>query len=103
LPLQVGNFLSVGTEQLDAQQNLKALNSGANLIIIDLHGSESKPEDLMKLTLSLMENHKAEFFTYNRAATYCSNCQKSWFGSIHKCPSCGSMGTLLEFDRFSST
>jgi anaerobic ribonucleoside-triphosphate reductase len=103
LPLQVGNFLSVGTEQLDAQQNLKALNSGANLIIIDLHGSESKPEDLMKLTLSLMENHKAEFFTYNRASTYCSNCQKSWFGSIHKCPSCGSMGTLLEFDRFSST
>jgi anaerobic ribonucleoside-triphosphate reductase len=51
----------------------------------------------------LMEKQTAEFFTYNRRVTYCSNCRKSWFGSLHKCPSCGSMGTLVTFDRFSST
>jgi anaerobic ribonucleoside-triphosphate reductase len=44
-----------------------------------------------------------EFFTYNRKITYCSNCKKSWFGTLHKCPSCGAMSTLVKFDRFSST
>jgi len=100
MQLQSGNFLSVPSDQLDAQQTLKGLNSGSNLIVIDVNGSENKPEDLMKLSLSLMENKKTEFFTYNRAVTYCSNCRKSWFGNLHKCPSCGSMGTLAEFDRF---
>jgi len=103
MSIQPGNFLSVGTDQLDAQRNLKALNGGANLTIIDMNASETKPEDLLKLTLSLMENNKAEFFTYNRVVTYCSNCQKSWVGNLHKCPSCGSMGALLAFDRFSDT
>jgi len=103
MSIQPGNFLSVGTDQLDAQRNLKALNGGANLTIIDMNASETKPEDLLKLTLSLMENNKAEFFTYNRVVTYCSNCQKSWVGNLHKCPSCGSMGALLTFDRFNDT
>ena len=101
--MQVGNFLSVRTEELDMQRNLKSLNGGANLIIIDMNGLKTAPEDLMKLTLSLMENNKAEFFTYNHVVTYCSNCQKSWTGNLHKCPSCGSMGALLAFDRFNDT
>jgi ribonucleoside-triphosphate reductase len=103
LKLQTGNFLSVPTEQLTLLEKTQALNSGANLTIIDIDGSEEKPEDLMKLTLSLMQNHAVEFLTYNRAVTYCKNCQKSWFGNLHRCPSCGAMGTLVEFDRFNST
>ncbi len=103
LQLQTGNFLSVPSDQLDTQKNLKGLNAGGNMVIIDVNGSESKPEDLMKLSLSLIENHGTEFFTYNRAVTYCSNCKKSWFGNLHKCPSCGSMGTLVEFERFYAT
>jgi ribonucleoside-triphosphate reductase (formate) len=103
LQLQVGNFLSVPSEQLNVLKNLKGLNAGGNMVIIDMNGTEIKPEELLKLTSSLMENHKTEFLTYNRAVTYCSNCKKSWFGNLHKCPSCGSMGTLVEFDRFSFT
>ncbi len=103
LPLQVGSFLAVGSEQLGAQLNLKGLNVGANLTIIDTNGSEDKPEDLIKLTMSLLDNQKAEFFTYNCAVTYCNNCHRSWVGILHKCPSCGSMGALLAFDRFSGT
>jgi ribonucleoside-triphosphate reductase (formate) len=103
LQLQAGNFLSVPSEQLDIQKNLKTLNAGANLAIIDMNGSENKSEDLMKLTANLMENHGIEFLTYNHKVTYCSNCQKSWFGNMHKCPSCGSIGTLVEFDRFTDT
>jgi anaerobic ribonucleoside-triphosphate reductase len=103
LQAETGNFLTVPTEQLDALEKLKGLTAGGNLTVIDLNTSEVKAEDLQKLTLNLMQNHQLEFFTYNRPVTYCSNCQKSWYGNLHKCPSCGSMGTLALFDRFNGT
>ena len=66
-------------------------------------GAEYKPEALMDLTLRLMENQSLEFFTYNRLISFCDNCKKNWFGTLHKCPSCGSMSALATFDRFTST
>ncbi|MCW4019368.1 MAG: ArsR family transcriptional regulator [Candidatus Bathyarchaeota archaeon] len=103
MQLQTGNFLSVPSEQLELLDKLKGLKAGANLAVIDVEDLENKPDDLLKLTLSLLENHEAEVLTYNHAVTYCKNCQKSWFGNLHKCPSCGSIGTLVEFDRFKGT
>jgi anaerobic ribonucleoside-triphosphate reductase len=79
------------------------LNAGGNLSIIELEGAEYKPEALMELTTRLMENQILEFFTYNRLISFCDNCKKNWFGTLHKCPSCGSMSTLTTFDRFTST
>jgi len=51
----------------------------------------------------LIANKYLELFTYHRVITYCDNCRKSWFGALHKCPSCGSMSTLTTFDRFAAT
>ena len=103
LNLQVGNFPHVPSEALETERKLKGLNAGGNLSIIELGGTEYKPEELMNLTKHLIENQALEFFTYNRIITYCDNCRKSWFGVLHKCPSCGSMSTLITFDRFAST
>jgi ribonucleoside-triphosphate reductase (formate) len=103
IQLQTGTFLSIPSEQLDLEKALKGLKKGGTLTVIDMNGLETKPEDLLKLSLSLIENQGLEFFTYSRPATYCSNCQKSWFGYLHKCPSCGSMGTLVDFDRYNGT
>jgi ribonucleoside-triphosphate reductase len=103
LQLQAGNFASVPSDQLDWEHRLKGLNSGGNLTIIDMNSVKHEPEDLLKLTMHLMEKQDIEFLTYNRIITYCSNCQKSWIENLHKCPSCGAMGTLIVFDRFLST
>jgi ribonucleoside-triphosphate reductase len=103
LSLQVGDFPFIPSEALEVEQKLKGLNAGGNLNIIELEEKEYKPEDLMNLTRQLIEKQAVEFFTYNRRITYCANCKKSWFGILHKCPSCGSMGTLVTFDRFNST
>ena len=103
LHVQVGNFLSVPSESLETEQKLKGLNAGGNLSIIELGETEYKPEELMNLTKQLIEKQAVEFFTYNRRITYCANCKKSWFGALHKCPSCGSISTLITFDRFNST
>jgi anaerobic ribonucleoside-triphosphate reductase len=96
--------LSVKSEALDLMQRLKGLNAGGSLEIVELDTVEFKPEELMALTRRLIESSQPlEFFTYNRIITYCDNCKKSWFGSLHKCPSCGAMSTLGTFDRFSFT
>jgi ribonucleoside-triphosphate reductase (formate) len=99
----VGELLSVPTEMLETAQKLKGLDAGGTLEILELDGSEIKPEALMDLTRRLVESGAVEFFTYNRLVSYCGNCQKSSFGTLHKCPSCGSMSSLATFDRFTST
>ena len=103
LALQAGNFASVPSEQLDWEHKLKGLNAGGNLTIIDMDNVEHKPEELLKLTMHMMENQAVEFLTYNRLVTYCLNCQKNWIENLHKCPSCGAIGTLVLFDRFFAT
>ena len=103
LNLQAGTFPYVPAETLEIEKKLNGLNAGGSLSIIELESTEYKPEELMKLTEHLIKTESLEFFTYNRVATYCDSCKKSWFGVLHKCPSCGSMGTLTTFDRFAST
>jgi anaerobic ribonucleoside-triphosphate reductase/predicted transcriptional regulator len=103
LQLQVGNSPYIPSETLEVEQKLKGLNAGGSLSIIELEDKEYKPEELMNLTGQLFEKRAVEFFTYNRRIAYCTNCRKSWFGALHKCPSCGSMSTLTMFDRFNST
>lgn len=101
--VKAAELLSIQTEMLETAQRWKGLNAGGNLNIIELEGAEYKPEALMDLTRRLMENQSIEFFTYNRLISFCDNCKKNWFGTLHKCPSCGSMSTLTTFDRFTST
>jgi anaerobic ribonucleoside-triphosphate reductase len=102
LSLRVDNFPYIPSESFEVEQKLKGLNVGGSLSIIEMD-KDCKPEDLMKFTARLVENQALEFFTYNRITTYCDNCKKSWFGVLHKCPSCGSISTLTTFDRFVST
>jgi anaerobic ribonucleoside-triphosphate reductase len=88
---------------METAQKTKALNAGGTLDIFELESAPYKPEALLDLTLRLLENQSSEFFSYNRIISFCCNCKKSWVGTMHKCPSCGSMSGLATFDRFAST
>ena len=101
--LQQGTFPYIASETLEIEQKLKGLNAGGTLAIIELESNHYSAEELLKLTKHLAINEYLEGFTYNRIITYCERCKKSWFGTLHKCPSCGSMSTLITFDRFAST
>jgi len=90
----------VPLESLMVERKLYRPHTGGRLTVIELGEGEHKPDELMSLTRQLIEGHSLEFFVYNRKLTYCVNCKKSWFGSLHKCPSCGATGTLTFFDRF---
>jgi len=79
---------------------MNGLQAGGGLIVIESEGTEHQPNELMSLTKQVAEDPRSEFFTYDRKLTYCSNCEESWVGLLHKCPSCGATGTLTFYDRF---
>lgn len=98
LALQDGQF---SPDSLVIEKGLQTLCAGGGLTIIDLGEIERKPEELMSLTKQAIENCVFGFFTYDRRLTYCVNCKKSWFGLLHKCPSCGAISMLSVYDRYS--
>ncbi len=100
--VKAGEPLSIPPEIVETAQKMKGLNAGGSFCILDLGDTQFKPEPLMELTRHLIENPIFEFFTYNRIISFCDNCKNSWFGTLHKCPSCGSMSKLATFDRFAS-
>ncbi|MEM3464708.1 MAG: anaerobic ribonucleoside-triphosphate reductase [Candidatus Bathyarchaeia archaeon] len=73
---------------------------GGNPTVMELGNAEYTPEMLLSFTKKLIEDYRLEFFTYNRDLTHCSQCRKSWFGKLQKCPICGSVGTLVVFTRY---
>ncbi|MEM3580968.1 MAG: anaerobic ribonucleoside-triphosphate reductase [Candidatus Bathyarchaeia archaeon] len=73
---------------------------GGNLTVLELGEAEYASETLLSFTKKLVEEYKLIFFTYNRNLTYCSQCRKSWFRKLQKCPICGSMSTLTTLPRF---
>jgi anaerobic ribonucleoside-triphosphate reductase len=85
------------------EQKKLGLSAGGSLSVVELGESEQRPDELMSLTKQVFESYHVEFLAYNRKLTYCINCKRSWFGLLHKCPSCGSTGTLTVFDQFEST
>jgi anaerobic ribonucleoside-triphosphate reductase len=100
--VKAGEPLSIPLEIVETAQKMKGLNAGGSFCILDLGDTQFKPEPLMELTRHLIENPIFEFFTYNRITSFCDNCKNSWYGTLHKCPSCGSMSKLATFDRFAS-
>ena len=98
------NPLTIATEDMLLTQKLSGLSTGGSLNIIELDTQEVSPTELIDLTRQLITSQQPiEFFTYNRVVTYCRNCNKSWFGPLHKCHSCNSISTLGTFDKFNST
>lgn len=90
----------VSPEILKVEEKLYRFCTGGTLTVIELGKEEYKPDDLVVLTKRLVENYNVGFFRYNRNLTYCTNCKRSWVGSLSKCPSCGSVGTLTTFKQF---
>ena len=89
-------------EHLAFESKLAEAHGGGSLMAIDLGEAKHEPQELMETTKQLVQGH-ADLFTYERKMTYCVNCKKSWFGLLHKCPSCGAVGALAFFDRFANT
>ena len=72
---------------------------GGALTVIEIDDTEQVTDELLSKTKQATEACALEFLTYSRKLTYCANCKKSWFGLLHKCPSCSATGALTLYDR----
>ena len=95
--------LKINPEVFQLKNQMKDLNLGGCLYVLELPEKESNCKKLLNFTKKIVNNNWIEFFTYNRQISFCENCQKNWQEKIQKCPSCGSLSTMKMFDRFSST
>jgi anaerobic ribonucleoside-triphosphate reductase len=91
----------IAQEQFMFDSKLREAHAGGSLTVIDLGERKHEPSELMETTLQLAEG-QADLFTFERKLTYCVNCKKNWLGILHKCPSCGAVGTLTFFSRFTN-
>jgi anaerobic ribonucleoside-triphosphate reductase len=92
----------IPADSLLFERKARELSPGGNLTVVELGQNGQGPNELVSLTKEIFESYHIEFLAYGHKLTYCLNCKRSWFGILHKCPSCGSTGTLTIFDRFGS-
>jgi anaerobic ribonucleoside-triphosphate reductase len=97
------NAAKLSEENLILDNKTNELHEGGGLTIIGLGDAKYEPSDLATISKQLFDSHNVRFFAYERKLTYCTNCKKSWFGLLRKCPVCGAIGTLVLSNRFSGT
>jgi len=93
---------SVWEKRLRIEASFHELTPGSHLTIIQLPDFQQDPSKLLSVTREISKTYPLGLFTYNHALTHCSGCQKTSYGLLDKCPSCGSVSTLVRFSRVSA-
>jgi len=86
-------------ERLSIEERFHKLTPGSHLGIIQLADSEQDPSELLSATKEIVGRHAIGLYAYNRHLAYCANCQKTFYGILSRCPSCGSVDMLYCFSR----
>jgi len=86
-------------KRLRIEASFHKLTPGSHLAIIQLPDSQQDPNKLLSVTKDISKAHRLGFYTYNHALTHCSGCQRTFYGLLDKCPSCGSVNMLVRFSR----
>jgi anaerobic ribonucleoside-triphosphate reductase len=103
IPIKAAQTLSAPVDTLESTQLLRGLSGGGSLDLYELEDAEFQASDLLDLTKGVIDTQTSAFFTYNRTLSFCGNCKKTYYRTLHKCPVCNSTSTLTTFDRFIST
>ncbi len=88
--------------RLSIEQRFHKLTPGSHLAVIQLADSEQDPDELLSTTKRITEKYDVGLYAYNRNLAYCARCQKVFYGVALRCPSCGSVNTLIGFSRVSA-
>jgi ribonucleoside-triphosphate reductase len=88
--------------RLSIEQRFHKLTPGSHLAVIQLADSEQDPDELLSTTRRITEKYGVGLYAYNRNLAYCARCHKVFYGVALRCPSCGSVNTLIGFSRVSA-
>jgi anaerobic ribonucleoside-triphosphate reductase len=89
-------------ERLNVEERFHKLTPGSHLAVIQLADSEQDPNELLSVTKEIAETYAVGLYVFNRHLAYCASCQKTFYGILARCPSCGSVNMLNCFSRLSA-
>ncbi|MGQ9460082.1 MAG: anaerobic ribonucleoside-triphosphate reductase [Candidatus Bathyarchaeaceae archaeon] len=89
-------------ERLSIEERFHKLTPGGHLAIIQLADSEQDPNELLSATKEIVGAYAVGLYAFNRHLAYCASCQKTFYGILSRCPSCGSVNMLYCFSRVSA-
>jgi len=89
-------------ERLKIEERLQLQATGGHLALLQPAYVEQRPDALLSLTKRIVTTSKIGFFAYSSSFAYCSQCRRTFYGQQSKCPTCGSVSTLVNFGRVSS-
>ena len=99
VPLQASLALE---ERLKIEEKMQQQVTGGHLTVLPLEDVEQNPDALWAITKRIVTTSRIGLFTYNRSFAYCSRCRKTFFGQKSKCPACGSVDSVVNFNRVSA-
>jgi ribonucleoside-triphosphate reductase len=85
--------------RLNIEQKFHRLTPGSHLAVIQLADSKQDANELLSRTKHITEKYDVGLYAYNRNLAYCARCQKVFYGTALRCPSCGSVNMLTYFNR----
>jgi ribonucleoside-triphosphate reductase len=89
-------------KRLSVEEKFHKLTPGSHLALIQLADSEQNPNEILSATKEIVGNHAVGLYVFNRHLAYCASCQKTFYGILARCPSCGSVDMLHCFSRVSA-
>ncbi len=89
-------------ERLGVEEKFHKLAPGGHLSPIQLADSEQDPSELLSATQEIVGTYAVGLYVFTRHLAYCASCQKTFFGILSRCPSCGSVNMLDCFSRVSA-
>jgi anaerobic ribonucleoside-triphosphate reductase len=86
-------------ERLRVEEQFHRLTPGGHLCVVPVADEPQKPEDLLSISREVAGNYGVGFYVFNRNLAYCAGCRQIFYGTLEKCPSCGSVNMLQSFSR----
>lgn len=99
VPIQASVALE---ERLRIEEKMQQQATGGHLTVLPFEDVEQNPDTLLSTTKRIVTTGRIGLFAYNRNFAYCSRCRKTFSGQQLKCPSCGSVDSLVNFSRISA-
>ncbi len=89
-------------ERLGVEGRFHKLTPGGHLAVLQLADSEQDPNELLSATKEIVGTYAVGLYVFNRHLAYCAGCQRTFYGILARCPSCGSVNMLHCFSRVSA-
>ena len=96
LPLDVPTFWK---DRIKVEEQFHQLTPGGHLAVIPLADEPQKSDDLLAITRDIVASTQVGLHVFNRNIAYCAVCRQIFYGTLEKCPSCGSVNMLESFSR----